>query len=221
MRVTTRSLVPPKSMIAMRRLSHGWFAGCHDSGIFPAGGEFVNWKPEKYEKSIDELRREIGPELSDEDLLLKILIPGRPVKSDESEKTPDPPKTKTKAPVSVSADFPTEFAVDVDGEVFNVKISPKWDGAGGRVGAVEAEKAEGAGKPKEAPPGALLCGMAGLILSIEAKVGASIREGDLVAIIEAMKMRRQVNAPRSGVVKEIWAHEGEMVAPEDVLMVVE
>ena len=63
--------------------------------------------------------------------------------------------------------------------------------------------------------------MAGLILSIEAKVGASIREGDLVAIIEAMKMRRHVNSPRSGVVKEICAHEGEMVTPEDVLMVVE
>ena len=111
--------------------------------------------------------------------------------------------------------------MDVDGEVFNVKISPKWDGAGGAVGTVEAEKAEGPKKPKELPPGALLCGMAGLVLSIEAKVGASIREGDLVAIIEAMKMRRHVNSPRSGVVKEICAQEGEMVTPEDVLMVVE
>jgi biotin carboxyl carrier protein len=42
-----------------------------------------------------------------------------------------------------------------------------------------------------------------------------------VAIIEAMKMRRHVNSPRSGVVKEICAQEGEMVTPEDVLMVVE
>jgi biotin carboxyl carrier protein len=42
-----------------------------------------------------------------------------------------------------------------------------------------------------------------------------------VAIIEAMKMRRHVNSPRKGVVKEILAREGEMVAPEDILMVVE
>jgi biotin carboxyl carrier protein len=63
--------------------------------------------------------------------------------------------------------------------------------------------------------------MAGLILSIEVKVGAHINEGDLVAIIEAMKMRRHVNSPRKGVVKEILAREGEMVAPEDILMVVE
>jgi biotin carboxyl carrier protein len=63
--------------------------------------------------------------------------------------------------------------------------------------------------------------MAGLILSIEAKVGARVKAGDLVAMIEAMKMRRHVNSPHGGVVKEIFAREGEMVAPEDILMVVE
>jgi len=36
-----------------------------------------------------------------------------------------------------------------------------------------------------------------------------------------MKMRREVHSPHSGVVKEICVHEGEMVDPEDVLMVVE
>ena len=34
-------------------------------------------------------------------------------------------------------------------------------------------------------------------------------------------MRRHVNSPLKGVVKEILAREGEMVAPEDILMVVE
>jgi biotin carboxyl carrier protein len=191
----------------------------------PRAKEFINWKPAGYEKSVEEIRREIGPDLSDDDLLLKLLIPGKPVKRAETKKPSAPAAKKAKAAatalVTAPVDFPTEFAVDVDGEVFNVKISPKWDGAGGTVGTVDAEKAEGSKKPREVPPGALLCGMAGLILSIEAKVGASIREGDLVAIIEAMKMRRHVNSPRSGVVKEICAQEGEMVTPEDVLMVVE
>ena len=78
-----------------------------------------------------------------------------------------------------------------------------------------------AGGPEEVPSGAVLCGMPGLILSIEAKVGDHVNEGDLVAIIEAMKMRRHINAPHSGEVKEIRAREGEMVEPEDILMVVE
>jgi pyruvate carboxylase len=186
----------------------------------PRAKQFTNWKPQGYEKSVDELRSEIGPELSDDDLLLRILIPGKPVKA-ASKKPSTPPVIKPQAPAGPPGDFPTEFAVEVDGEVFNVKISPKWDGAGGLERTVEAEKEAGAKRPKEIPSGALLCGMAGLILSIEAKVGASVREGDLVAVIEAMKMRRHVNSPRSGIVKEIWASEGEMVAPDDILMVVE
>jgi pyruvate/oxaloacetate carboxyltransferase len=184
----------------------------------PRVKQFMNWKPEGYDKSVEEFRRELGPELSDDELLLKILIPGKPVKRGEPKKAAAPSATKTMAAVSPSVDFPSEFTVDVDGEVFNVKISPVWDGAGK---AVEAEKPEIAKRPRELPSGALVCGMAGLVLSIEAKVGARVNTGDLVAVIEAMKMRRHVNSPRSGVVKEIWAHEGDMVNPEDILMVVE
>ena len=86
---------------------------------------------------------------------------------------------------------------------------------------MQAEGPKAGKKLKELPAGAVLCGMAGLVLSIEAKVGAHVNAGDLVAMIEAMKMRRHVNSPRSGVVKAIWAREGEIVNPEDVLMVVE
>jgi len=184
----------------------------------PRVKQFENWKPEGYDKSVEEFRREIGPGISDDELLLKILIPGKPVKRSEPKKMAAPAVTKATAAVSPSADFPSEFTVDVDGEVFNVKISPVWDGP---RKAVEAEKSETAKRPKQLPSGALVCGMAGLVLSIEAKVGARVNTGDLVAVIEAMKMRRHVNSPRSGVVKEIFAHEGDMVNPEDILMVVE
>ena len=190
----------------------------------PRTKEFLNWKPEGYLKSVKELRQEIGPELSDDDLLLKILIPGKPVKRVEPKKTATPPVIKATAPVSPPTDFPTEFTVDVDGEVFNVKISPVWDGTGKAETTMQAEMLQTpktAKRPKDLPAGAVLCGMAGLILSIEAKVGARVKAGDLVAMIEAMKMRRHVNSPHGGVVKEIFAREGEMVDPEDILMVVE
>jgi pyruvate carboxylase len=190
----------------------------------PRTKEFLDWKPEGYLKSVEELRQEIGPELSDDELLLKILIPGKPVKHGEPKKTETSPVIKATVPVSPPTDFPTEFTVDVDGEVFYVKISPVWDGAGKAETTVQAETPQTpktVGRPRELPRGAVLCGMAGLVLSIEAKVGARVNAGDLVAMIEAMKMRRHVNSPRSGVVKEIWVHEGEMVNPEDVLMVVE
>ncbi len=124
------------------------------------------------------------------------------------------PSVKAAAPGAAYNDFPTEFNVDVDGEVLSVKISPVWDGA---EKSVEAEKTA---KPKELPPGAVLCGMAGLVLSFEVKAGDRVSAGDLVAMVEAMKMRRHVNCLHGGVVREICALEGEMVNPDDVLMVV-
>ena len=188
----------------------------------PRTKEFLNWKPDGYLKSVEQLRRETGPELSDDDLLLRILIPGKPLKRGEPKgRVTSPVIAKPLAPGSPPINFPSEFTVDVDGEVFDVKISPVWDGAGKPETNIGAGRREAAKGPKELPSGAVLCGMAGLVLSLEVKVGDSVNAGDLVAMIEAMKMRRHVNSPRSGVVKEIWAREGEMVNPEDVLMVVE
>jgi biotin carboxyl carrier protein len=187
----------------------------------PRTKEFLNWKPERYLKSVEELRQEIGEELSDDDLLLRILIPGKPFKRGEPKGQVTAPVVKPMAPVSPPNDFPTEFTVDVDGDVFNVKILPVWDGVGTTERTIVAERPETAKRPKELPSGAVLCGMAGLVLSFEVKVGDSVNAGDLVAMIEAMKMRRHVNCPHGGVVKEIYAREGEIVEPGDVLMVVE
>ncbi len=44
----------------------------------PRAEELRDWKPEGYDKSVEELRREIGPELSDDDLLLEDPSPGKP-----------------------------------------------------------------------------------------------------------------------------------------------
>ena len=187
----------------------------------PRAKQFENWTPEGYFKSVEELRQEIGPGLPDDELLLKILIPGKPVKRGEPKKAATPAVIKATAPVSPPSDFPTEFTVDVDGEVFNVKISPVWDGAENTEKTTEGEVPKKAKRPKELPAGAVVCGMAGLVLSFEVKVGDTVNAGDLVAMIEAMKMRRHLHSPHSGVVKEICAREGEIVEPEDILMMVE
>jgi len=178
--------------------------------------QFRNWKPEGYDKPIEEFRREIGPELSDDDLLLKILIPGKPVRRSAPGKVS--PSARKKPDSGVRLEGPREFVVDVDGEIFNVTITEKAEGV---EPSITSSEASGSGKPKELPPGAVLCGMAGLVLSVEVKEGSRVKEGDLVAIIEAMKMRRHIHSQRSGLVKSIAVQEGQMVAPEDLLMVVE
>jgi pyruvate/oxaloacetate carboxyltransferase len=187
----------------------------------PRTREFLDWKPEGYFKSVEELRKDIGPELSDDELLLKILIPGKPVKRKAAGKPASDTAVKSSAaaaPAFNQADFPREFSVEVDGDVFNVKISPVWsevESAAGEAGAPQPKEA------KKVPTGAVLCGMAGLVLSIDVKVGDTITKGDQVAMLEAMKMRRQILSPRGGIVKEIRAKEGEIVDAENILLVVE
>jgi len=182
--------------------------------------EFLNWTPEGYLKTVEEIRKEVGADLSDDDLLLKLLIPGQPVRNGKSEKKIVKTMAKPVASGAVPSDFPREFSVDVDGEVFNVKISPVWDGSENTAEAQQQDDSKTSRKPVKLPAGAVLSGMAGLVLSFDGKVGDQVKAGDLVAIVEAMKMRRHVNCPHGGVVKEICAHEGEIIEPENLLMVV-
>lgn len=191
----------------------------------PKAKQFVGWQPENYLKSVEELRKEIGPDLSDDELLLKILIPGQPLKRAEPRKEVKHTLTKhAGGPVNVPASFPTQFNVEVDGEAFNVKISPVWDGEEGAEADGQAQEVgtfKKAAKGNGAPEGAVAAGMAGLVLSIEVKEGDTVSAGDLLAMIEAMKMRRQVSAPHGGTIREILAEVGEIVQPEDILMVVQ
>lgn len=183
----------------------------------PRTKEFLSWEPEEYLKSVEELRKEISPNLSDDDLLLKILVRGKPVKHSDPRTTSGPSAAKPMTPGSSRVSFPKEFTVEVDGENFNVKISPLWDGTE-RI--VETATPKGQKKLTESPKGSVVCPVAGLVLSLGVKVGDIVKPGDLVAVVEAMKMRTQVHCPHGGIVRKVWAVEGQMVDPEDTLMVV-
>jgi biotin carboxyl carrier protein len=117
-------------------------------------------------------------------------------------------------------DSPMEFSVDVDGKVFNVKISRRWAGISETRAVKPREPAKKEERPEEMSAGAVPCGMAGLLLFFQVKVGDAVASGDPVAVVEAMKMRAQLTSPHGGVVRKICVGEGEMVGPDDILMVV-
>jgi len=60
--------------------------------------------------------------------------------------------------------------------------------------------------------------MPGLVVSLEVKEGQEIKEGQTVAIIEAMKMQNIIKAERDGVVKTVGAKAGDSVAADEVLV---
>lgn len=71
----------------------------------------------------------------------------------------------------------------------------------------------GAGVPIAAP-------MPGKILKVLVSVGAPVKNGDLVLILEAMKMENEIFAIADGVVKEIRCREGDAVNSDDVMLVI-
>jgi propionyl-CoA carboxylase alpha chain len=60
--------------------------------------------------------------------------------------------------------------------------------------------------------------MPGLVVSIAVEPGQSVKTGETVAIIEAMKMQNIMKAERDGVVKAVGARAGDPVAADDVLV---
>jgi pyruvate carboxylase subunit B len=83
-----------------------------------------------------------------------------------------------------------------------------------------AAPAEPAVKPAVEVGTAIQAPMPGMIIRYEVKEGDAVEEGDLVLILEAMKMENSINAPVSGTVQSISSKEGDTVQKGDVLAVI-
>lgn len=66
----------------------------------------------------------------------------------------------------------------------------------------------------------LLSPMPGNILKINASVGQKVSEGEVVVVLEAMKMENEIAAPKSGTVAQILVGKGEVVETGKVLLVI-
>jgi pyruvate carboxylase subunit B len=58
------------------------------------------------------------------------------------------------------------------------------------------------------------------VVSIKVKVGDTVRAGDTVLLVEAMKMENEIHTPIAGEVKNIYVSEGDRVNPDEVLVAV-
>ena len=94
------------------------------------------------------------------------------------------------------------------------------------VAAPAAAAAAPAPAPAAPAGGALAAGtrvdspLPGNVLDVKVSVGQAVKAGQVLVIIEAMKMENEVAAPSDGVVKQIVASKGAVVATGDALLVI-
>jgi acetyl-CoA/propionyl-CoA carboxylase biotin carboxyl carrier protein len=117
-----------------------------------------------------------------------------------------------------------DYKVEVSGKLFDVKVigeaiagaSPA--AAGDRKPPKRERKAGGgASASSESLPSPLQ----GTVLKVAVEQGAEVSEGDLICVIEAMKMENEIAAHRSGKVTTLNVAEGAAVSSGDVLAVIE
>ena len=98
------------------------------------------------------------------------------------------------------------YTITVNGNVYDVTVE---EGAAGA--ATSAPKAAGQGSVKVNSP------MPGKILSVKASVGQAVKKGEVLMILEAMKMENEVVAPEDGTVASIDVAAGDSVEAGVVL----
>ena len=62
--------------------------------------------------------------------------------------------------------------------------------------------------------------MAGKIASVKASVNSKVQEGQSLMVLEAMKMQNEIAAPKTGIVKELYVKQGDLVKAGDKLCLV-
>lgn len=73
--------------------------------------------------------------------------------------------------------------------------------------------AVGTGTPVTSP-------LPGNVLSVKVNVGQAVKAGEVLVLVEAMKMENEVPAPCDGVVKQILVDKGAVIATGDTLLVI-
>jgi len=111
------------------------------------------------------------------------------------------------------------YTVNVNGQSFDVAVGP--GGVGLAISTTESSQSASTVTVAEAPSasGAVVeSPLAGNILKINVNIGAAVAEGDVVLVMEAMKMETEVRTKVAGTVSAINIKEGDSVVVGDILI---
>ena len=116
----------------------------------------------------------------------------------------------------------TEYEVELEGEGTQWKAT-----VGGQTFEIEMPEAAVAAKPrrsggrKKKKSGTVAANIPGKVVTVEVEEGQEVSEGQVILILEAMKMQNEIQAPVSGTVVSVQCSEGEAIEANVPLVVIE
>lgn len=132
---------------------------------------------------------------------------------DAFEPAPDKEPAPVAAPVPVAAQTAAgieTYSVKVDGVVYDVEVGPQGQ-LTSVVPAVQKAAPQAVAATNSQSAEAVAAPLAGTIFKIEVEQGTEVAEGDVLIVLEAMKMETEIRAARGGVVHELHVKEGDSV----------
>lgn len=119
------------------------------------------------------------------------------------------------------------YTITVNGTVYDVTVEEKAGGAAPAAAPAAPAPAPAPKAPAPLPKAPAASGkagsvevsapMPGKILAVKASVGQSVKKGEVILLLEAMKMENEVVAPQDGTIASINVNSGDMVEAGNVL----
>jgi len=181
---------------------------------------------DKLSAELQGLAKEKSIELASDvidDVLTYALFPQIGLKFLENRNNPaafEPIPTKASAKAAPASESsattgPENYAVSVDGKIYDVVVAP-----GGSIEAITHPAGDDAIKQSASISAeeTLNAPLSGNIFKVLINEGDSVEAGDVVIIMEAMKMETEIRAVNAGVITNVHTKEGDSVAVGDALL---
>ncbi|WP_022941878.1 sodium-extruding oxaloacetate decarboxylase subunit alpha [Psychromonas hadalis] len=189
-----------------------------------------NIKPEMktIEAELKKVAAKKGIKLAEQeidDALIYALFPEIGLKFLENRNNPDafepvPSADDLIVANTPKASEPKTYSVAVDGQLFNVQVGPEGSIDGITASNSTATPLTAVSEAHVAAGEDIPAPLAGNIFNVLVTEGEQVNEGDVLLVMEAMKMETEIRAPKSGVVHSVLIREGDAVAVGEILFTI-